>query len=161
MTPWLLHDANYSFGRGTYYLDFAGDPTTTPVLTGTRMKSGVKTTVPTDVEEDLDFTKMTAQTWKSNPQRFLHPVGMYPELFERFQSTASEKDDVYEAVKSKEKHRTLSAKRDEAVEMPEDVADVVDDEDDFNEAALAARINPAAEDVVETAQAPEEEDGAE
>lgn len=61
MTPWALHDTNYSFGGGMYYLDSAGNPTTVPILAGTQMESGFNTTLPTDMEVDLDFTRMTVQ----------------------------------------------------------------------------------------------------
>ncbi|TKA48358.1 hypothetical protein B0A54_00493 [Friedmanniomyces endolithicus] len=55
----VLRDAYYSFGRGVYYLDSAGDPTTFPVLAGTHMESEFKPTLPTDMEADLNFTVMT------------------------------------------------------------------------------------------------------
>ncbi|TKA37584.1 hypothetical protein B0A54_11542 [Friedmanniomyces endolithicus] len=96
------------------------------------INAGFNTTLPTDIEVDLDFTRMT----------------MYPELFARFRKIAPKKDGVCEAVKRKEEYRTFSVPEDEAAEMLHSVANIVDDEDEYYKAALEARINPAAEDRV-------------
>ncbi|KAK0336943.1 hypothetical protein LTR91_010955 [Friedmanniomyces endolithicus] len=163
MTPWVLHDANYSFGRGTYYLDSAGNPTTIQIMAGTEMKSGFKTTLPTNIEADLDFTDITVQveSWKANPMRYHWPVEVYHELFARFKAIAPEKTGVYEAVKCQKAYSTFPADLDEADEILDDAADIVDDGDDSHEAALAARISPAAEDMIVLTEVLEDGDGCE
>ncbi|KAK1080346.1 hypothetical protein LTR33_005616 [Friedmanniomyces endolithicus] len=121
MTPWVLHDANYSFSLGTYYLDSAGNPTTIPVLARIQTRSEFKTALPNDMQADpysIDFTEMTvqAESWKANLLPFHHPVEMYPELSARSKAIALEKDGVHEAVKSKKEYRTSPIYLDEAAE---------------------------------------------
>ncbi|KAK0938285.1 hypothetical protein LTR48_007007 [Friedmanniomyces endolithicus] len=96
--------------------------------------------------------------WKANLLRFHYPVELYPEPFVRLKAIAPEKDGAYEAVKSKKEYRTLSPNLEEATEGSEDATDTLDNGDDLHEATLAARTNPAAEDMVVVTGAEEEEE---
>ncbi|KAK4963118.1 hypothetical protein LTR10_000746 [Elasticomyces elasticus] len=147
MTQFILYDSCYSFGRSVFYFNADGSLSIVAVLAGARLESGWTKLLPTNVETDLDWTKISAmpESWKGNATRWNIPVAAYQALWERFLLVAKSKPGLYEAAKSQGEY-TPTPRPSKVTEL---ALGMEDPEEAFYDGRITARENPTGDDRIE------------